>query len=153
MLLNERKGVFETNSSSMHSLSISTDADDTVHTEDCNTIIVGDGEFGWGYEQLTSWLEKADYFGVECRHDDDWRTGEPSTKELTPHQIKRRDLLTGAIGRKYPNIKLEFGGGGYIDHQSRGDIWAEVFDSEDPETMLFNIIFGDYVIIIDNDNH
>lgn len=152
MILNKRKGVFETNSSSMHSLAIGVEASDIVD-ETYNVITVGEGEYGWGPEQLTGWLEKADYFGIECSHDDDWMTGEPSEEELTPYQMERRELLTKALSRRYPNIEVEFSGAGYIDHQSRGEIWSEVFSANDPETALFNIIFGGAVIEVDNDNH
>lgn len=127
-----RKGVFETNSSSMHSLTIGNDATDRSIDDSEIVIDVGNGEYGWSGDTLHSWEDKADYFGVECFYDDN-----------------KQEMLERVLKSKFPNAKIRFGNSGYIDHQSSGDAWNKV-DSDDD---LYNIIFGDSYIEIDNDNH
>ncbi len=126
-----RKGVFETNSSSVHSLTIG--SSNIEKTVDLNQFEVelGSGKYGWGYEELTSWMEKADYFGVEARDSD-----------------TKRNMLETVLKMGFPNIAIEYSQSGYIDHQSRGDIWNKI-ESVDG---LHDVIFGDSVIIISSDN-
>ena len=51
-MIQVRKGVFETNSSSTHSIAIPRDCGATNYVSFC------DGEFGWGFSQV----DPADYF-------------------------------------------------------------------------------------------
>ena len=128
-----RVGIFETNSSSSHSLSLgkfdySTKLDETNE----ETIVLGCGAYGWGYGELTTWMERADYLGVEAYDNED-----------------KKERLINAIHKVYPNVTIEFSGDGYIDHQSSGEVWDECSD----EYKLLSCIFGNTEITIDNDNH
>ena len=129
---NTRVGIFETNSSSSHSLSLGRYSYQKPDETNEETIVLGEGEYGWGYEELTTWMERADYLGVEARDNED-----------------KKDRLIKAIHKFYPNVTIEFGDGGYIDHQSSGEVWDECRD----EYSLLSCIFGDTIITIDNDNH
>lgn len=80
-----RNGVFETNSSSCHSLSINKVSEIKydkdmfeyrIH-EDDNKLHIGFGEFGWGYDVYTDPLDKLEYaltmvLGTECWGIDDF---------------------------------------------------------------------------------
>jgi len=130
-----RKSIFETNSSSSHSLSLGKLPDNVVVPWEDNyeTIVLGKGEYGWGYEELTTWLEKADYLSIE-----------------TEHNETKRDVLESAIKRYFPNITIEYEYTVYIDHQSYGELWDEIgYDVDE----ACKVIFGNSTIEIDNDNH
>jgi hypothetical protein len=131
-MINIRKGVFETNSSSMHSLTIKNEPINRDIDDSEIVIDVGNGEYGWSGSTLYSWEDKADYFGVECFYDDN-----------------KQEQLTRALKSKFPNAKIRFGNSGHIDHQSSGDAWNKVDSDED----LYDILFGDSYVTIDNDNH
>lgn len=138
-----RTSVFETNSSSSHSL-VFVEVENEIKAiqEDENEYILGTGEYGWGPETLTGWLEKADYFAVEAINNE-----------------KKEELLINVLLEVYPNAtfrlieELDEEDYGYIDHQSIGDLWDEVLASENPAKKLKEIIFGASTIEIDNDEH
>lgn len=128
-----RYGVFETNSSSMHSLSFDNSAVTTeVNPDNTLVITLGEGGYGWGYEKLTTPLEKMDYLAIETENSD-----------------TKKQMLLDAIARVYPNASIEFKYSGYIDHQSHEDIWDDLSSVDD----VYKCIFGKSTIIIDNDNH
>lgn len=128
-----RYGVYETNSSSMHSLSFNNSAVQTEVNEDNELeIVLGAGEYGWGYEELNTPLEKMDYLAIE-----------------TESSEYKKQLLLEAIARVYPNANITFDYSGYIDHQSYGEIWNDLASVDD----VYKCIFGNSIIIIDNDNH
>ena len=127
-----RYGIYETNSSSMHSLSFDNSAVTTEINNEEKRIVLGTGEYGWGYEELTEPLEKMDYLAIETEH-----------SEIKKH------LLEAAIEEVYPNAVIDFDYSGYIDHQSYGEIWNELDTVDD----VYKCIFGKSVINIDNDNH
>src|SRR4051794_35085386 len=58
-----RRGVFETNSSSCHSISIASGAEvnDTLYVNEEGVCDIHPGEFGWGYEQSRDASSKAAY--------------------------------------------------------------------------------------------
>ena len=61
------------------------------------------------------------------------------------------DILDEAIKLRFPNIEITYAdedNRGYIDHQSYGEIWEELDTVED----VYNVIFGNSYITIDNDN-
>lgn len=131
MTVKIRKGIFETNSSSSHSLTLSNKKVDVLIDEKEFAITLGDGEYGWGGDDLTTWIEKSDYLAVDLEKGD-----------------KEKHMLTEAIKMKYPNVALEFSDQGYIDHQSSGDCWGYLESVND----VFNFLFGDGIVEIDNDN-
>jgi hypothetical protein len=132
MAIKIRKSIFETNSSSMHSLSIGKEPKDLTPNEEYSDVItLGVGEYGWGYEVITTWLEKADYLAVNIDPESD-----------------RYSMLTEAIHKQYPNLIVKLSIHGYIDHQSYGVIWENLNSTQE----VYNMLFGRSTIIIDNDN-
>ena len=135
--------MFETNSSSTHTLTMGKSPKHKIDESYTNTIKLGLGEYGWGIERLTTWYEKADYLSIVAIKDE-----------------RKKEMLEEALFKKFPNCKIKYeteydkyeGGNvaiGYIDHQSSGEIWNDIGSIND----LYDVIFGDSVINIDNDNH
>jgi len=129
-----RKSIFETNSSSSHSLSLGQLPNNLNPVEDnYETIVLGTGDYGWGYDTLNTWLEKADYLSIE-----------------TEYNETRKNCLESAIKRYFPNITIEYEYTGYIDHQSYGNVWDEIgYDVDE----VCKVIFGSSTIEIDDDSH
>ncbi len=137
-----RKSVFETNSSSSHSVVIDRNATDfePVWTGGDEYVTIIPGEFGWCVEVLRSWDERASYaythainYGTACQ------------LELLRKVIED---FTGKPVRF--SSDSSYWENGYIDHQSVG-LANEAFESE---TVLKQFIFGDRsLVVIDNDNH
>lgn len=123
-----RTGVFETNSSSSHSISISSDSehilDGTTLVPDYNGIIkLRGGEFGWEWERFFDAATKANYCAVGCKNND-------SLTEMLIEVIKEQ---TGA-----EEVIVAIGEHSYIDHDST-EVYEPAF--EDKET-LRNFIFN-----------
>ena len=118
-----RHNVFETNSSSTHSISINADTQlfDSITPEDDGTIILGHGEYGWEFETYYNALSKADYCALDMG-------GDPVKKEMLIRVIKNH---TGAKD-------VIFDLTGYIDHQSAGTS-DDAFESDET---LKAFIFG-----------
>lgn len=130
-----RVGVFETNSSSSHSISISAtgmaNAKLIVEKGVCE---IYDGEFGWGVEVYHDAASKAAYAYTYARDNTE-------RMEMLERVIKK---VTGCDVVKF--ISQD----GYIDHQS-SDTCAEAFASDE---LLKHFIFNPKsVLVIDNDNH
>jgi len=132
MTVKIRKGLFETNSSSCHSLTLSNQSSviDDVDNDYGNKIVLGDGEYGWSGDNVDHWMSKADYLAIEA-------------------DVDEKTMLVDALTKKFPNIEIEFSEDGYIDHQSSGEGWYELNTVDD----VFNFLFGDGYIEIDNDNY
>lgn len=136
-MINIRQSVFETNSSSMHSLSIiGSDRMTNVITEDATVTY---GEYGWGYDTLTHPLDKISYIITQYSDDEEMKeTVKRAFKNYTGFE-----LTIVETGDKYYSK-------GYIDHESYGMICEFVKD----ENAIVDIVFNDkYTIVIDNDNH
>jgi hypothetical protein len=145
-----RHSVFETNSSSSHSVSIPTTMEllDSIHPDEEGRIILYGGEFGWGHEEFTDALTKANYLAV-------W------AKDYSGH---RRDeclamlegilrMQTGAKEVVY-NFTTEYGNDevrswAYIDHQSE-TVGGEVFTT--PSNVMNFIFNPNSILVISNDN-
>jgi hypothetical protein len=137
-----RIGVFETNSSSTHSIAIS-DKDcvlDTLSVVD-GVCTIYSGEFGWEIETYYDAASKASYCLTWAKEYGD------ETHE---------DMLKRAVSTQMGGVQVEFepSGGlydwGYIDHQS-SDVCNEAFGSD---VSLRNFIFNpNSVLVTDNDNH
>jgi len=134
MTFNIRHGVFETNSSSMHSLSIGNSAVKKTITSNNERITLGIGEYGWGPELLTMWMEKADYLAVDANNKD-------------------RVLLKKVIKSRFPNTIINYKIDGYLDHASAYVVWGEINEAVDKEEFLYDLLFGTAVIEIDHDNY
>lgn len=155
-----RRGVFETNSSSTHSISIYShdlmqnnmriDEDGYIHAEF--------GEFGWEEEQysdqwsrlsylLTMAMHKEGFYFYYCKNYED----ELATFLKTTSFNKINDAVSNYCNCKGIWIdKSE----GYIDHQSHEDYSSLDDFLEEHSTNIAEFVFGNGTIIhTDNDNH
>lgn len=133
-----RQNTFETNSSSSHSIRInSTNTLNTLRVNpETKEISLHREEFGWGEDRHDDSLTKAAYALQSVEEDEN--------KFDTVKEVILS--FTGA-----ENIKLI--GDGYIDHQS-----SNCFVQNQPDELTFKewckeFIFGNYILIISNDNY
>lgn len=141
--LSIRQSVFETNSSSMHSLSISENNQILEQPFDKKTTLRGwieitGGDFGWGYEELDTAEEKLNYIFQEMHVS--------SNEEVMNQFAQYFKEMTGI------ELKIDLGmlESGYIDHQSFGlinDNYHGDFEK------MYQFVVSNNSIIIDNDNH
>ena len=139
-----RNQVFETNSSSCHSVSVQYgDVFDGLTPDANNEIVIYPGEFGWGYydrpEEINDPLTKIAY----CWQD-------------TCEGSKQREMLEKVVLEHTGASKLRMqstfddGSEGYIDHQSAGTSHKLFAD----EWTLKNFLFSpNSVLTLDHDNH
>lgn len=141
-----RKGVFETNSSSMHSICFS---GENNFTEYDSPIYVEFGEFGWGYDELNTAQEKLSYvltYISECY-----------SYEVEDFQSIKYYIWLNEMVKDYTGFSIVFNEKerGFIDHQSMdtiSDHWSE--EEYEFKNKMKDLIFNRaYVIIIDHDNH
>lgn len=135
---NIRIGVFETNSSSSHSLTIESGVLQKSTLPDQDGVIVGVlGKFGWEIEHYASQADKLSYLLTQIQYND----------HLTA-------LAKSAI-KEYTGLKMVVAGQGYIDHQSH-DTLNDLFSGSDEEIKqnMINFVFNSgYSFDTDNDNH
>lgn len=136
---NTRNNVFETNSSSTHSVSIVENTKgiyDTLPVSE-QTVILNGGEFGWEWQKYNDALTKANYATVFAASD----------KEKTKMLIS---VIKEHTGAKKVVIDL---GDSYIDHQSdinEGGAGSEAFINK---KFLKEFIFNpECILITGNDN-
>lgn len=136
-MINIRQSVFETNSSSMHSLSII--GSDRINKGITSDTIVEYGEFGWGYDTLDTPIEKISYLITQYQNQEDMIDMiKRAFKNYTGFEL----IIRESSDNWYPK--------GYIDHESLGMICEYITD----ENSIVDIVFNDkYTIVIDNDNH
>lgn len=173
MIRQIRRNVFETNSSSVHSISISNRG--TLETsclyvdDETNKIGVGFGEFGWGYDRINSQSEKLEYLltmaistdgrelstpeefyeteGFKLLNDEIAQYCDCNGIEITS-EIKSDSYTHGEKTQYY----LDYDG--YIDHQSSEDYSTLKDFLEQNGTTVIDYVFNSKVsMIIDNDNH
>ena len=143
MKRNIRKGVFETNSSSTHSIVISQETPhiyDTIHPDGNGAIQLTGGEFGWSWERFDDAFTKACYCAVDQENNG-----------VNINMLK--EVLMEHTGAK--EVTLEFSTDynhahwSYVDHQSYGTS-SEAFGSKE---MLKDFIFNPLsVLFTGNDN-
>jgi hypothetical protein len=151
-----RKSVFETNSSSTHSLHISSDGMyDTMPIDDNGDAVLHGGQFGWELERFYSPEDKASYLAIYCI---EWypadRVGKKLLLDILVDVIKSQTLCERVIF----NFTTDYGSVSddlmysYIDHQSVEDKdYHWLF--EDTQK-LKDFIFGKRSYLeTDNDNH
>ena len=157
-MLQIRKNVFETNSSSTHSLVISNKErsyDYNLPVED-GVLTIPFGEFGWGPDILSTPIEKLSYL-ITDRIDlydipEDIKDDEDAVQALIMESEPICEIVD-AIKYCCPEVKevrFEIGDSwnpfGYVDHQSCGT-------SHEDGLSIEEIVFSNKVIImIDNDN-
>lgn len=107
-----RKNVFETNSSSTHSISIEIGPNwDTITPNENGKINLYGGEFGWEWRRYDDALTKANYCAISCE-----RGYTNFTKKDLKNAIKE---FTGATKVKFKfSTDWNNGNYSYIDHQS-----------------------------------
>ena len=153
-----RKSVFETNSSSSHSFSIPTEDEfdskgKTLFTDllsirkDNSSFYLYCDEFGWGEDVFTDAKTKLSYLVTYLF------SGEGGNIKGVCESTEYKMLLN--VLYRYCRIEPErvvppLGDLGYIDHQSRG-VADDIFESEKKiAAFLFN---PNSELVIDNDNH
>jgi hypothetical protein len=133
--------VFETNSSSSHSVVISDGIDYIDVGQLDNPLTIESGEYGWGYEELRDWKSIVSYaytYAANNGRQDDLNMLKRVVEDYTGVEV----IFAVSTDMYYPT--------GYIDHQSI-EVAEEMFKNEE---ILKKAIFGTgSYIIIDNDNH
>lgn len=130
-----RSKVFETNSSSTHSICICQDAalNDTIPHK--GTITLEGGEFSWEIRTYTDAETKANYlaqYANETYKLEEWGR---MVKEVVEEQTGAKVILKPT---------------GYIDHQSVGNFDDVFTDKEHIRSFIFS---KDSILKTDNDNH
>ena len=126
-----RKSVFETNSSSTHSISInSTDfLFDSIKPDKDGNIILRGGQFGWEWKRFDSPLVKANYCAVDAANN-------PEKTAMLIDVIKKH---TGAKNIVFAMItQWDSPDWSYIDHQSDGRANLAFIDEETLKNFIFN---------------
>lgn len=135
---NIRIGVFETNSSSSHSLTMTSGELQKSVLPDQDGVIVGLlGDFGWEIKHYSSQSSKLSYLLTQIQNDE----------HLT-------ELARTAI-KEYTGLKMIVAGEGDVDHQS-SDTLNELLCGSDEEIKqnMINFVFNSgYSFDTDNDNY
>lgn len=133
-----RKSVFETNSSSSHSITINSSATNyTSISPDADGIITIDTkgyDFGWGYEDYNDFHSKACYCAIDQQNTES-------------NLVMLQKVIMEHTGAK--EVKLRIDPNSYIDHQSYGTS-SDAFESE--QTLKDFLFSKNSILIIDNDN-
>lgn len=146
-----RNGVFETNSSSTHSITIaegnSNDILDTLYMDEDNNVVLNGGEFGWEFEEYDDAQSKASYMAIYAT---EW-SGDKKEQhvEILKNLIKEQTGCNEVIF----NFSSDYNDNwSYIDHQSVEDNdYHYLFEDVN---LLKNFIFNTKSILqTDNDNH
>jgi len=150
MKINIRKQVFETNSSSVHTLSINNT--DTSKLDDIPTeqeIFLKEQEFGWEYLNYNSFKDKVDYIYTYIKN----LYYEPSEKEKKEIENELQ-YLKSVILEVCPKIVISENKDteGWIDHDIElNELWIKF--KENKELLKQFLFCSDSVLITDNDNH
>lgn len=133
--INIRKGIFETNSSSCHSITIADSVEllESLYVDQNGSITLEGGQFGWQWEKYNDALTKANYaavFAVEIKKNTD----------LLVEVLKEH---TGAKEIVF-NFSSEYGDDrkgkpwAYIDHDSAHVASDAFVDKESLKNWIFN---------------
>lgn len=155
MIINVRKNIFETNSSSMHSVSvINTDlAESELRINEDGNIHVELGTFGWGYDEYFDQYTKLSYLATMCFGN--VYTGisenefEKRMTDLKENPDWKNIVTSVCMHTGCKDVVIDYSDG-YVDHQSLLDI--KTFLNENNLNSIEEFIFGDTTLIIDNDN-
>lgn len=154
--VNIRRGVFETNSSSSHSVTLRNGGESDTrffHVDDENRVVVTPDEYGWGYEVLTEPDQKLSYLVTMVMERLSSDHSVIDDELLHEDEDFKKILECIAAYTDYKDVVLVdppycF----YIDHQSYYDKLDE-FLSDWGVTMNQLLFDTGVSIIIDNDNH
>lgn len=166
-----RKNAFETNSSSTHSICVGSTVNigkeifEKFSNKESHPYTVGQGEYGWEYEEYDSFADKLDYIFIYLessrRDEEHCRYSEINFEEI-PDYLRGGTKFMDWLSDYFNSYGLEFHwklkpvgkyGGGYIDHQSvgRGNDMEEILSSKQS---ILNYLFNEEVYVqTDNDNH
>lgn len=178
-----RNKIFETNSSSSHSISLTNVSSDILNFEQLysyidqadNYIHIEFGEFGWGYDEYVDAYTKLQYLltmimEIHCNEldtfDDFYNLDEFILVEsiVTEHTKRCKGICIDNDGFERNSYESEDADGnpvtkywnsfdGYIDHQSCEYSSLAEF-LENWDTNIEDFIFNENVmLVIDNDNH
>jgi hypothetical protein len=155
-----RRGVFETNSSSSHSLAYSKKdrgLDYNLPVDADGVLTIPFGEFGFGPQILNTPMEKLSYYitdnyGNYYFYDYllDKASKDIEDEIYEDEKIKHMITVIKSVCPKVKEVKFQPIGStrktlGYVDHQSNGLSGAE----SDIERLIFD---NSVIIVIDNDN-
>ena len=155
-----RQNVFETNSSSTHSLTISNKAlkPSTLPTDPYNAVEVSFGDYGWGPDRLTRQDARLSYlctmfWELECRGLTDVSAivDKPGYITIDNAVFKHTGCHISLVGItvRYGSLTID----GYVDHQSSVDDYKDIADFlAQHELTAAEFIFGDVSVKISNDN-
>jgi hypothetical protein len=135
-----RKSIFETNSSSTHSVVIS-DSTDFITPEFNDKVEIFPGEYEWEVEEYHDWKDKASYALTYAKSYGKTDDADVLLKVLEDHLRTRVEFVSSG---------WEYYSWGYIDHQSIDEA-ALIFKS--PETVKKFIFGKESYFKTDNDNH
>lgn len=152
-----RQNVFETNSSSTHSIVVSKgnpipgtpDIYGASYATYENGILrlSEDNNFGWGWEVLSEWLDKFAYAVAEFQYNEnDLEVMLEKVQEHLDciHIIIPRRTLWNDQSKTEPDY-------GYVDHQSQGTLLNFLNETG---ISIIDFIFDDrYAVVLDNDNN
>jgi len=162
-----RKNVFETNSSSCHSITIDNSNgvyNNVPKVDNEGNVFINSGEFGWEIEDYQDFGSKASYLSVYIR---DWSNEnkdkfkeifESVLKEVTGcEKVEYEEDFWKQEERSYESdgkIKTYFSslGDGYIDHQSVEDRDLD-YMFENTQTMKDFLFSSNSILQTDHDNH
>lgn len=149
MFINVRRGVFETNSSSTHSISIANDGELNCQLpiRGNNCIYVSGGEWGWERESYVLAIDKLNYLVTYIFQDvtindfqEHGNQGESILSDLNFKQwVRLSNIIKNQIGADLivsPDLSDKYFPMGYIDHQSL-DVASSIFDKSDDEIVSF----------------
>ena len=123
-MITKRQNVFETNSSSSHSLTIKSGENwDTITPDQDGVIYLYGDEFGWGWDKHNDALTKANYYAVDNQYNEE-----------------KLELLKKVI-QDYTNcdvvIEINDSSYAYIDHESCGTT-NQIYTEDDLRQFIFN---------------
>jgi len=157
-LLCQRKGAFETNSSSSHSLVVDADSN-LVPQSDIDRMIVDgvinidSGEFGWERETFSYPLDKLSYLYTDAmlRESDDVDPNDCDNAKLETIREAVEEYTGAKVNFKKEAVSSWGYPFGYIDHESVG-LAADVTNAGKEAVIDFVFRTGSY-FETDNDNY
>lgn len=154
-----RRSIFETNSSSVHSITVSEKAELFDYPEEKeDVIVVVPGEYGWSGDDVMGLQEKLRYLmtlilDTKYDYDDKKREFIPEDKklDLLKDDVDWKVICLMVKDKKHKEVipYIPKGLNFYVDHQSCMSLGA-FLSGISLEDFLFD---PTYVVEIDNDNH
>lgn len=130
----QRKAVFETNSSSSHSVTIADSGEllDTLKVDTNGTVHLETGEYGWEVEDYYHPFDRASYAATFAANSSSEQYIQMLYDVIKEHTCCRNVIING---KKDARNEIDYG---YIDHQS-WDEAARIFESKESlKNFLFN---------------